>query len=243
MTQKRSDLLPALALCSRSRSGNVFLGGLAHSEESGLRRSDFHRRRASLIVIGDVIDPATHCVRAHQTSMIRLQQISQCATTLNLLVQDHRHAVVDRRCCRVRRCGEDRTRSNLLPAWVSPALPQSRECEQPTAIDFETKWLFRRTTSPPFVKSVRWNQTSSELHSVTKRGQEIRVLRRVLSLAVEWRVIESAPKLALLPGEPHRGRVVTPGPLSAGWAQFWAQRVAGRIRSKERHSAKSKRTV
>jgi integrase len=31
--------------------------------------------------------------------------------------------------------------------------------------------------------------------------------------------------------------------LSAGWAQFWAQRVAGRIRSKERHNAKSKKTV
>jgi integrase len=36
------------------------------------------------------------------------------------------------------------------------------------------------------------------------------VLRRVLSLAVEWRVIESAPKSALLPREQHRGRVVTP---------------------------------
>jgi integrase len=37
----------------------------------------------------------------------------------------------------------------------------------------------------------------------------IRVLRRVLSLAVEWGLIESAPKLALLPGEHHRERVIT----------------------------------
>jgi integrase len=37
----------------------------------------------------------------------------------------------------------------------------------------------------------------------------IRVLRRVLSLAIEWSVIESAPKLSLLPGERHRERIIT----------------------------------
>jgi len=41
-------------------------------------------------------------------------------------------------------------------------------------------------------------------------NSSIRVLRRVLSLAAEWGVIESTPKLTLLPGERHRERVITP---------------------------------
>ncbi len=41
-------------------------------------------------------------------------------------------------------------------------------------------------------------------------NSSIRVLRRILSVAVEWGVIEAAPKLQLLPGEHHRERVVTP---------------------------------
>ena len=40
-------------------------------------------------------------------------------------------------------------------------------------------------------------------------NSSIRVLRRVLNLAVEWGVIESSPKLQLLPGERHRERVIT----------------------------------
>ena len=46
--------------------------------------------------------------------------------------------------------------------------------------------------------------------AVSSINSAIRVLRRVLSLAVEWGAIESAPKLALLPGELHRERVITP---------------------------------
>ena len=46
--------------------------------------------------------------------------------------------------------------------------------------------------------------------AVSSINSAIRVLRRVLSLAVEWGVIESAPKLALLPGERHRERVIKP---------------------------------
>src|SRR5207253_11030348 len=46
--------------------------------------------------------------------------------------------------------------------------------------------------------------------AVSSINSAIRVLRRVLSLAVEWDVIESAPKLALLPGERHRERVISP---------------------------------
>jgi integrase len=37
----------------------------------------------------------------------------------------------------------------------------------------------------------------------------LRVLRRVLSLAIEWGILEASPKLRLLPGEHHRERVVT----------------------------------
>lgn len=38
----------------------------------------------------------------------------------------------------------------------------------------------------------------------------LRVLRRILRLAVEWRVLEVAPRIDLLPGEHRRERVVTP---------------------------------
>ena len=38
----------------------------------------------------------------------------------------------------------------------------------------------------------------------------LRVLRRILRLAVEWGATESAPKISLLPGERHRETVVTP---------------------------------
>lgn len=40
-------------------------------------------------------------------------------------------------------------------------------------------------------------------------NSSLRVLRRMLRLAVEWGSLESAPKIKLLPGERHRERVVT----------------------------------
>jgi len=46
--------------------------------------------------------------------------------------------------------------------------------------------------------------------AVSSINSSIRVLRRLLNLAVEWGVLESVPRLALLPGEHHRERVVTP---------------------------------
>jgi integrase len=46
--------------------------------------------------------------------------------------------------------------------------------------------------------------------AVSSVNSSIRVLRRVLNLAVEWGVVESIPALSLLPGEQHRERVVTP---------------------------------
>jgi len=45
--------------------------------------------------------------------------------------------------------------------------------------------------------------------AVSSINSSIRVLRRILTLAVEWGVLESAPGLVLLPGECHRERVVT----------------------------------
>jgi integrase len=45
--------------------------------------------------------------------------------------------------------------------------------------------------------------------SVSSINSSLRVLRRILSLAVEWGVLEASPKLRLLPGEHHRERVVT----------------------------------
>jgi integrase len=45
--------------------------------------------------------------------------------------------------------------------------------------------------------------------AVSSINSSVRVLRRILSLAVEWGVLQSSPVLALLPGEHHRERVIT----------------------------------
>lgn len=45
---------------------------------------------------------------------------------------------------------------------------------------------------------------------VSTVNSSLRVLRRILRLAVEWGATESAPKISLLPGERHRETVVTP---------------------------------
>lgn len=45
---------------------------------------------------------------------------------------------------------------------------------------------------------------------VSSVNSSLRVLRRVLRMAVEWGTIPSAPKIKLLRGERHRDRVVTP---------------------------------
>jgi len=45
---------------------------------------------------------------------------------------------------------------------------------------------------------------------VSSINSSLRVLRRVLRIAVEWGVLEAAPKVKMLPGERHRDRVVTP---------------------------------
>jgi integrase len=44
---------------------------------------------------------------------------------------------------------------------------------------------------------------------VSTVNSSLRVLRRVMRLAVEWGALESMPKVKLLPGEKHRERVVT----------------------------------
>ena len=44
---------------------------------------------------------------------------------------------------------------------------------------------------------------------VSTANSSLRVLRRILGLAVEWGALQSVPKIRLLPGERHRERVVT----------------------------------
>jgi integrase len=50
----------------------------------------------------------------------------------------------------------------------------------------------------------------SEGCKISTVNSSLRVLRRILGLAVEWGLIESAPKIKKLPGERHREHVVTP---------------------------------
>lgn len=45
---------------------------------------------------------------------------------------------------------------------------------------------------------------------VSSINSSLRVLRRVLRLAVEWGALSACPKVNLLPGEKHRERVVSP---------------------------------
>src|SRR5205823_12088925 len=45
--------------------------------------------------------------------------------------------------------------------------------------------------------------------AVSSINSSVRVLRRILKLAVEWGDIEATPTLFLLPGERHRERVIT----------------------------------
>lgn len=54
---------------------------------------------------------------------------------------------------------------------------------------------------------------SHRLHEgmqVATANNSLRVLRRILNLAVEWGVLDSAPKIKTLPGERRRERVITP---------------------------------
>jgi len=50
----------------------------------------------------------------------------------------------------------------------------------------------------------------SEGKQISTVNSTLRVLRRVLRMAVEWGVLDAAPKVKALPGERHRERVVTP---------------------------------
>lgn len=50
----------------------------------------------------------------------------------------------------------------------------------------------------------------SEGMQVATANNSLRVLRRILNLAVEWGALESTPKIKTLPGERHRERVITP---------------------------------
>jgi len=45
---------------------------------------------------------------------------------------------------------------------------------------------------------------------VSTANNSLRVLRRILNLAVEWGVLATAPKIKVLPGERRRERVITP---------------------------------
>jgi len=49
-----------------------------------------------------------------------------------------------------------------------------------------------------------------EKMQVSTANNSLRVLRRILNLAVEWNVLESAPKIKTLPGERRRERVISP---------------------------------
>jgi len=96
---------------------------------------------------------------------------------------------------------------------------------------FETtcfkNWTWYRTGIRALTKykplaNARLDQITSELASefashrlqegmqVSTANNSLRVLRRILNLAVEWGVLATAPKVKVLPGERRRERVITP---------------------------------
>jgi len=96
---------------------------------------------------------------------------------------------------------------------------------------FETaclkNWTWYRTgiralTGYKPLADARLNEIAGELASdfashrlragmqVSTANNSLRVLRRILNLAVEWGVLESAPKVKVLTGERRRERVITP---------------------------------
>jgi integrase len=88
-------------------------------------------------------------------------------------------------------------------------------------------WLWYRTgiralTKYPALAGARLDEIGSELASefaakrlkdglqVSTANNSLRVLRRILNLSVEWKVLTAAPKIKVLSGERRRERVVSP---------------------------------
>jgi integrase len=88
-------------------------------------------------------------------------------------------------------------------------------------------WLWYRTgvralTAYKPLASARLDEITGEVASefaghrlregmqVSTANNSLRVLRRILNLAVEWDVLSTAPKIKTLPGERRRERVITP---------------------------------
>jgi len=88
-------------------------------------------------------------------------------------------------------------------------------------------WTWYRTgiralTGYKPLADARLNEVNGELASdfaahrlregmqIATANNSLRVLRRILNLAVEWSVLESAPKMKVLTGERRRERVITP---------------------------------
>jgi integrase len=88
-------------------------------------------------------------------------------------------------------------------------------------------WLWYRTgiralTKYKPIAGAHLDQITSELASefashrlrlgmqVSTANNSLRVMRRILNLAVEWNVLDRAPKIKTLPGERRRERVLTP---------------------------------
>ena len=62
-------------------------------------------------------------------------------------------------------------------------------------------------TSETIARFAAYRHSGRQISTV---NSTLRVLRRILGMAVEWGVLEAVPKVKLLPGERHRDRVITP---------------------------------
>ncbi len=89
---------------------------VSSDEKPILNLCDLYWSRALLVIIRHVIDSSAHWIRAHETVIVGLQQFGNRCDILHSgiepqivigSVEDDRHAVVDGRRSRIRRCREN----------------------------------------------------------------------------------------------------------------------------------------
>jgi len=105
---------------------------------------------------------------------------------------------------------------NRFKPWVEVTF-----CEKPRTKVWYLGGVRRLSEFVPLAKA-RLNELSAETIrayiakrqtdglNITSINRELQILRRILHLAAEWGVVESALKIKMLPGERKRERVITP---------------------------------
>jgi len=116
----------------------VRLWNSANPEQAGLLFSERYRPRTLLVVVSNVVDPATHGIATHLSTVAGRQQITDLICVLHprikpeviaIGIEDHGHSVVDGGGDLVGGGRQNGTGREPGAAWVFPLVPNSREGE------------------------------------------------------------------------------------------------------------------